>query len=125
MALETLDPLPALTTRYGPAFDPIGGGGGFGGLPPITIIAPVGGGGTAGGGGKSGGVGGTVGSAAGSLLSSVLGLPAINWGRIAAFLLGLLFIAGGIYLTKTAQRSIKVVSGHAQRAAQLLAETGE
>lgn len=77
------------------------GGGGIGlGLPPIF-------------GGGSGGSGGGVtvtpvgiGGAIAGGLSSVLGIPAINWGRIAAFLLGLLLVAGGIYLIKPVQQVV-------------------
>ena len=46
---------------------------------------------------------GTAASAAGSALSSVLGIPSINWGRIAAFILGLILIAGGLFLIKPVQ----------------------
>lgn len=97
-----------------------GGSGGYNfALPSIT-----GGGGGSGGGFDLGGViGGVISGVTGSLtgggstqilgsssaksyLSSVLGLPSINWGRIAAFLLGLLLIAGGLYLIKPVQQVV-------------------
>lgn len=93
-----------------PLFVEIGGGsGGFGGGFPggINIGAvPIGGGNPASGGGS----GRTISSIPSipsspigigtSMLSNLLGIPAINWGRIAAFLLGLILIAGGIYLIR-------------------------
>lgn len=82
----------------------IGGGGGiFGGGGPTLTMPPIGGSGGGGGGtGKVTNVGFSVGGA----LSSVLGIPAINWGRLAAFLLGLLLIAGGLYLIKPVQQIV-------------------
>lgn len=85
---------------------PIGGGGGFpisdgGGGIHIGGGTPVG---SSGGGGgitlPGGGASSTAASIGGTWLSSLLGIPAINWGRIAAFLLGLILIAGGIYLIR-------------------------
>jgi hypothetical protein len=38
--------------------------------------------------------------------SNWLGLPSISWGRIACFLLGLLLIAGGLFLIKPVQKTI-------------------
>jgi hypothetical protein len=47
-----------------------------------------------------------------------LGLPAINWGRIAAFLLGLLLIGGGLYLIKPIQQVVNVTT---KRAGEMMA----
>lgn len=119
-----LPQLPSLTTDFAsqfssPLFVEIGGGsggsggglgGGFPSVGGINIgVPPMGGGNPASGGGSgktvSVGLPGSVGSGA-SMLSSLLGLPAINWGRIAAFLLGLILIAGGIYLIKPVQETV-------------------
>lgn len=88
-----------------------GGGGGIGGggigngptltMPPITIGGGSGGSGST---GKTTTVG--IGGAIAGGLSSVLGIPAINWGRLAAFLLGLLFIAAGLYLLRPVQQIV-------------------
>lgn len=110
-----LQRLPSLTesTYAAPSVHPLfveiapGGGGGGIGFPPSGGI-DLGGGNPASGGGSGRTVGfplpgGAMGSAigaGGSWLSSMLGIPAINWGRIAAFLLGLILIAGGIYLIR-------------------------
>lgn len=59
-------------------------------------------------GGSSGGssIPGAVAGVAGRALSSVLGIPSINWGRLATFLLALLLIAGGLYLIKPVQQIV-------------------
>lgn len=113
--LPRLPTLPSMAGRYSPAQDfggflpgPGGVGIGFpGGGPAIGInLPPI----TVGSGGSKTTIGGTIAGAAGSALSSALGIPAINWGRIAAFLLGLLLIGGGLYLIKQVNQSIKVVA---------------
>jgi hypothetical protein len=62
-------------------------------------------------------------SVANSLLGSLLGLGpgatgTISFGRIGAFVLGLIFIAGGIYLFKGTQTVIEVGTRHARRFAE-------
>ena len=47
-------------------------------------------------------------------------LPAINWGRIGAFLLGLLLFGGGLYLIKPINQSVGLV---VKTAGKKLAET--
>jgi hypothetical protein len=107
------------SSGYGPQGDGFFGGGGDGGLfgggggifgggsggggivisaPPINV----------GGGGGSGtiSVGGTGGTATNAGFNPFSYLPAINWGRIGAFLLGLLLIAGGLYLIKPVQQVV-------------------
>ena len=49
-------------------------------------------------------------------------IPPINWGRLAAFLLGLLLIAGGLYLLKPTQQ---LIIKPAKRALKSTAEAGE
>jgi hypothetical protein len=101
----------------------LGGGGGppgFGNTFPLPggIEIPIGGGG-----GVQPVVGtvlGSVGSAVTGAVGSAIGLPAINWGRLAAFLLGLLLIAGGLYLFKPVQQAVNV---RVQAAAKGLTET--
>lgn len=124
VGLPKLPTLPGLHSPDMQAFAislPGGGGGGIGfpgggisiGMPPISIGLP--GGGSSGGGATSVSLGGAVGGA----LSSVLGIPAINWGRLAAFILGLILIAGGIYLIKPVQQ---VVNTNVKAGAKALLE---
>jgi hypothetical protein len=84
-----------------------GGGGGFPGSGTINIGLP-GNPASGGSGGKTSTIslGGSAPAVGYNMLSSLLGIPAINWGRIAAFLLGLILIAGGIYLIKPVQESV-------------------
>lgn len=88
----------------------IGGGGGGIGFPgsggPTIWVPPIGGGNPGSGGGSGKATPVSVSGSIGGALSSVLGIPAINWGRIAAFLLGLLLIAGGIYLIRPVQKIV-------------------
>lgn len=98
-----------------------GGGSGITGFPPLTtndqgggLFTPIGGG--------SGGIQTVtfIDDAANALkkaAGSVLGIPAINWGRIAAFLLGLILIAGGIYLIKPVNEIVAPVVKRGSRAA--------
>jgi hypothetical protein len=96
---------------------PSGGDGGiFGPSIGITLPFPGGSSGSGAPGGTS--IPGKILGAATGAVSSVLGIPAINWGRIAAFLLGLLLIAGGLYLLKPVQTVVN-------RSVRGLAETGE
>jgi hypothetical protein len=107
--------------------DPFGGDGGYSwgdpgrydtGFPPIII---------GGGGGDSSGAqpatNASLTSKAGGLLSSILGIPAINWGRLAAFLLGLLFIMGGIFLIARRSTVVKTVVQTGKHAARLVGES--
>lgn len=97
-----------------PLFVEIGGGGGggigFPGSGGINIgVPPIGSGSNPAGGSGSGKTVSIPSSPLGiatGMLSSLLGIPAINWGRIAAFLLGLILIAGGIYLIKPVQEAV-------------------
>lgn len=109
---------------------PIFGGGGYpgsgGGTPTLNPNDNGGGFVISGGGGGSGGGSGVkvtpVGAGVGpfgGLLSSVLGIPAINWGRIAAFLLGLILIAGGIYLIKPVQNVVNQTIKKGAKAAMI------
>lgn len=79
------------------------GGGGFGGQAPYSSQEPI----------RDGSTGGT---SIPSKVASMLGIPEINWGRIAAFLLGLLLIAGGIYLISTGKNVTTVIRDTAGRA---------
>ncbi len=99
-----------------------GGSGSGGGLNTGWDIGTIAGG-IAGGiiGGPGGVPGGIVGGQNAQQQATGL-LGAINWGRIGAFLLGLLLIAGGLYLIKPIQQAVNVTVGHAGRA---LAETSE
>lgn len=83
---------------------PVGGPGGGGG---VVISLP-------GGGGSGGFTGGATSASTLGLASWFLG---IDWGRIAAFLLGLLLIAGGIYLIKPVQQAINVTVKEGAKAA--------
>jgi hypothetical protein len=105
----------------GGGFFPIGGGGGGGG--PV-IGDPGGGGGISIGLPPIGGTGGggtstSVSASSGGLFGL---LPAINWGRIAAFLLGLILIAFGLYMIKGVNQAVNVV---VKNGARKLAESGE
>lgn len=97
-------------------------GGGFPGPGTISIgVPPIG--------GTTGSTGGTSGSGsfypatavnwASDAAGALLGL---DWGRIAAFLLGLILIAGGIFLIRTVRQQVTVVTKHVGR---LAAEAGE
>ncbi len=112
--LATLSSLPSLSSNFdlpqiGGGFVPgsgVTGGGtdfpGSGSGGGLVFGIPIIGGGS--GSGSSGSTASILPTAAiGKYLSTALGIPAINWGRIAAFLLGLLLIAGGIYLTRPGQ----------------------
>jgi hypothetical protein len=116
----TLPNLPRLD-RITPQLLGTGGGGpGFGtGSPGWGIGSPpTGGGGGGGGYGCVGplcqqrlpcGLGGPCTSTSSSTsnpLNPLSYLPSINWGRIAAFLLGLLLIAGGLYLIKDVRTTV-------------------
>ena len=95
-----------------------------GGLPPITI------------GGGSGGPPGVISGAAGRAGASgsastgstgLLGIswPTIPWGRIAAFLLGLILIAAGLYMIKQIQQTVKTTVKTAGKAAATAAAAGD
>lgn len=122
------------SASYGSGFT-IGGGagggsvpGGGGGFPEIclgtwcvggggmTTNVPVPGSGSGGsGGGGATSIPGKIVAAATGAVSTALGIPAINWGRLAAFLLGLLLIGGGLYLLKPVQEVInRSVKGAAE-----------
>lgn len=106
---------------FGPG-DTSGGGGGF---PPIFTFDL--GGGNFSGGGSGGGSGQPpvnvtpVSFDPTKWLSGVLGIPSINWGRIAAFLLGLILIAGGIYLIRPVQNIVNQTVKRSAKASAALA----
>lgn len=101
----------------------LGGGGGLGvgQWPPLNPIeyggVYIGGGGGSSGGGGSGKA---VNVGVGTSLAGPLGMltGGFDWGRLAAFLLGLLLIAGGLYLLKPVQ---EVVNGAVKKGAVALA----
>lgn len=88
------DPFGGIFSGGGPSIGmpPIGGTGNPGNLPKTTPVS------------ISGGLSAAIPGLGG--LSSVLGIPSINWGRLAAFLLGLLLIAGGLYLLRPVQQIV-------------------
>lgn len=115
--------LPANAFNVAPMFVEIGGGGG-GGFPGgggIQIgIPPIGSGGnpaSGGGSGKTVSLPSTPLGVGASMLSNLLGIPAINWGRIAAFLLGLILIAGGIYLIRPVNQIVNTTVKRSAKAA--------
>jgi hypothetical protein len=106
--MATLPSLPTLPTLDG--FHPVLNLSGDGGINSNDTGGVIGGvlGGVLGG-GSGGGVvlpgtytfknpAATSTSTSSSSLSNPLGLPSVSWGRIAAFLLGLLLIGGGLIL---------------------------
>jgi hypothetical protein len=100
-----------------------GGGGGFFGSGPSSVDPTQGGGFgigspviSIGGGGGGGGTATTIKAGTGTSSSvgflGLPGLPSIDWGRIGAFLLGLLLIAGGLFLIKPVQQAVKITVKH-------------
>lgn len=98
-------------------------GGGFPGPGTIGIGVPIGGTGATGSTGGTSGSGSFYPATAVNWASDAAGaLLGLDWGRIAAFLLGLILIAGGIFLIKTVRQQVTVVVKHGAR---LAAEAGE
>jgi hypothetical protein len=89
-----------------------GGGSGGGGVPPILVRA----------GQNQAGATASTGSTSNA---SLISWPSINWGRIGAFLLGLILIAAGLYLLKPIQQFVKTTVKTAGKAAAHAAAAGD
>lgn len=113
MALAPLSGLPGLGGGLLPGGGTTGTGGTFPGPGTISIGFP----GTSGSSGSSGGGGGGVNATEAAYATSAAGwLLGLDWGRIAAFLLGLIFIIGGIFLIKEVRQTVVVAGKHVGKA---------